>query len=80
MAHIKVIDETEATGRLKSLYENAAEGGLVDNILKIHSLHPASLAAHLAVYRNIMHGPGPLPRIEREMVAVVVSKTNRCDY
>jgi len=80
MAHIKVINEEEAKGRLREIYERLAHEGKVDNILKIHSLHPESMEAHLAVYRNIMFGPGPLSRTEREMAAVVVSQANRCHY
>jgi len=80
MAWIRGIDEHEAEGLLKSLYDAHREAGRVDNILKIHSLHPESLAAHLAVYKNIMFGPGPLTRAEREMVAVVVSTANQCHY
>jgi len=77
---IRMIPEDEAEGQLREIYERLSPGGRVDNILRIHSLHPASLEAHLAVYRNIMFGPGPLSRAEREMVAVVVSQANHCHY
>jgi len=80
MAWIRVIGEQEAEGSLDELYRKIAVGGRVDNILKIHSLHPESLEAHLAVYWNIMSGPGPLSRVEREMAAVVVSAANDCHY
>jgi uncharacterized peroxidase-related enzyme len=80
MAWIKMIPEKEAEGPLRSIYERISHEGKVDNILKIHALHPASLEAHLAVYTNVMFGPGPLARAEREMVAVVVSQANHCHY
>ncbi len=80
MAWIRVIGEKEAEGRLKEVYDRCAVNGRVDNILKIHGLHPESLEAHLAVYRDIMFGPGPLSRAEREMAAVVVSIANDCHY
>lgn len=80
MAWIRVIGEAEAEGPLKAIYEKTRDAHGVDNILKIHSLHPESLDAHLAVYRNIMFGAGPLARAEREMVAVVVSAANGCHY
>jgi len=80
MAWIRVIGEKQAEGPLKEIYRKEAVKGRVDNILKIHSLHPESLEAHLAVYRNIMFGPGPLSRSEREMAAVVVSAANDCHY
>ena len=78
MAWIEVIDEGDAEGPLAAIYERL--GGKADNILKIHSLHPESLDAHLAVYENIMYGKSPLSRMEREMVAVVVSVANDCHY
>lgn len=81
MAWIKVIDEAEATGGLKELYgRNREPWGGVDNILKIHSLAPETLTAHLLLYKTLMHGPGELSRTQREMIAVVVSALNRCHY
>ncbi len=54
--------------------------GDVDNILGVHSLHPAGLAAHLAVYRAAMAGTPGLRKVDRELVALVVSQTNGCHY
>ncbi len=51
-----------------------------DNILRIHGINPPVLKAHLALYRAVMHGPSPLTRIQREMMAVVVSADNQCHY
>lgn len=51
-----------------------------DNILRIHGINPAVLRAHLGLYRAIMHGPSPLTRVQREMVAVAVSSVNSCHY
>ncbi len=81
MAWIKVIDEREAEGELKTLYEKlTAPWGGVDNILKIHSLNPASLDAHYQFYRTLMKGSKELPRSKREMIAVTVSRLNHCVY
>jgi alkylhydroperoxidase family enzyme len=81
MAWIRVIDEGEAEGSLARLYKGLVEPwGGVDNILKIHSLNPPSLRGHLALYRSLMAGPSPLSRIQREMIAVVVSAANQCHY
>jgi alkylhydroperoxidase family enzyme len=54
--------------------------GHVDNILKIHSLHPASLRVHYDFYKLVMYGQSPLSRIQREMIAVVTSAANQCHY
>jgi alkylhydroperoxidase family enzyme len=34
----------------------------------------------MAFYESVMHAPGDLSRIRREMIAVVVSGLNRCHY
>jgi alkylhydroperoxidase family enzyme len=81
MAWIEVIDEPEADGDLAAQYAELVEPwGGVDNILKIHSLSPASLRAHVLLYKTLMYGPSPLTRAQREMIAVVASAANRCHY
>ena len=81
MAWIRMIDEDEATGKLARLYEKFAEPwGGVDNIGKIHSLNPRSLEGHFALYTTLMRGRSPLSRIQREMIAVSVSRINHCHY
>ena len=52
----------------------------VDNIMAVHSLDPGSLKAHLALYKQAMRGTESLPKVDREMIALVVSKTNGCHY
>ena len=52
----------------------------LDHVLKIHGPMPETLASHMALYRSVMREPGPLSRIEREVVGVVVSKRNSCHY
>ena len=81
MAWIKVIKEDEATDLLKTLYKkHGGPSESVDNILKIHSLNPKSLQGHYDYYKHIMAGPSGLSRMQREMIAVVVSKVNGCHY
>ncbi len=81
MAWIETIDEESAVGRLAELYGKMLEPwGGVDNILKIHSLHPASLRRHFDLYKTLMRGASPLGRAQREMIGVVVSAANRCHY
>lgn len=82
MAWIRTISEEDASGRLEVLYASLAdaESRAVDNILKIHSLAPAGLEAHLAVYQHVMRGTKALRKADREMIAVVVSQLNGCHY
>lgn len=81
MAWIKVIDDTEADGELKEIYQaQSKKAGALANILKVHSLAPRTLSTHMALYEAVMYAPGDLSRIRREMIAVVVSSLNRCHY
>ncbi|MBI9012552.1 MAG: carboxymuconolactone decarboxylase family protein [Clostridiales bacterium] len=82
MAWIKVIKKDEATGELKDLYDHVLEGGDedIDNILSIHSLHPKTLEAHLMMYEELMRGENNLSKKQREMIGVVVSSLNACEY
>ncbi len=82
MAWIETIDETNARGKLALIYERmrGPRGTRVANILKSQSLDPHSLAAHHAFYRSVMSGSKTLPRADREMIAVTVSRINGCHY
>jgi alkylhydroperoxidase family enzyme len=82
MAYIRTISESDATGDLAGLYSTLVDPshGGVDSILKIHSLNAEGLKAHLAVYRAAMTGTKTLRKVERELIAVVVSKINACHY
>ena len=81
MAWIKMVPREEATGKLKELYDKLTNThGIVDHILKIHSLNPPSLVGHYEFYKTLMRGRSGLSRAQREMIAVVVSAANRCHY
>ena len=81
MAWINMISELDAKGELKRLYKKVTEPwGGVDNIMKIHSINPGSLNAHLTLYKTVMFGKSPIPPVDREMIAVVVSVLNHCHY
>jgi alkylhydroperoxidase family enzyme len=81
MAWIKMVDHDDADDYLLSLYKKVGTpDGDVDHILKIHSLQPRSLEDHYKLYKNLMRGRSGLSRIQREMIAVVVSAVNNCHY
>ncbi len=81
MAWIKTISVAEATGSLKRQYDAAiARAGKVWNIVSSMSLKPELLRTSIALYSTLMHGPSGLTRAQREMIAVVVSRTNDCYY
>jgi len=81
MSWIREIGPDEAEGELLRQYrEMERQRGKLANILKVHSLRPSSLQAHLALYMDLMFAPGGLSRAQRELIAVVVSRANRCEY
>ena len=48
MAWIQIIDEDEATGELKAIYDEITQRrGKMSNIMRVHSLHPAAMQAHM---------------------------------
>jgi len=81
MAFIPYVPGDEARGLLSEMYARYGdERGGLDNILRIHSLNPASLGHHVQLYAHLMRGPSPLTRVQREMIAVTVSAANDCFY
>jgi uncharacterized peroxidase-related enzyme len=79
--HLRLIEEGEASGELKEQYDAALKrAGKVFNIVKAMSLNPKVLGASMDLYRAVMFGPSQLTRVERELLAVVVSCANDCHY
>ncbi len=54
--------------------------GFVPNVLRVYALRPQHLQLWWAFYDELMRGESGLTKAEREMIAVVVSATNRCHY
>ena len=54
--------------------------GFVPNVLKAYGFDMAKLEAFVAMYNDLMLAPSGLSKLEREMIAVVVSSVNRCYY
>lgn len=52
--------------------------GAPNNVVRAHSWRPDLMLRWLELYDYITRGPSGLSRIEREMIAVVVSAENRC--
>ena len=80
MSFIQMVPESEATGQLAEFYRRLAyQDGSVDEAYKALSLHPALLAADAAMYDTTMYGESPLSRVERELLALTVSRLNGCE-
>jgi len=82
MTFIKTISPELADGRLAKSYERVrGPDGRVDNILVAHSLRPASLEGHMALYKNVLHHSANLvPKWFLETIGVLVSLHNQCSY
>jgi len=82
MAWIKTIAPNDATGMLGRVYESARKrAGKVFNILRLQSLRPEVLSSSTRLYAELMHATrGGLTRVQREMIATVVSRANNCHY
>jgi alkylhydroperoxidase family enzyme len=81
MPWIKQISINNATGLLKRQFDAAIKrAGRVWHIVHIMSLNPHSMKDSLRFYKTVMKGASPLSRIQREMLAVVVSVENGCHY
>ncbi len=82
MARITVIPDDDWDGELAELHSRVVDRtwGRVDNILAVHSLNPRGMAAHQSLYESAMSGTATLRKVERELIALVVSLTNDCHY
>jgi uncharacterized peroxidase-related enzyme len=66
---------------LKAIWDKCVEKlGFVPNVFNTYSLKPQRLRNFMAMYNEIMLSKSGLSKLEREMVAVVVSSANRCYY
>lgn len=81
MTYIKTVNPDQAGEPLKSVYDEIiSTRGKIAEVHKIQSLNPEALKAHMDLYLSTMFGKSPLKRYQREMIAVVVSSANRCEY
>lgn len=85
MAYITTIDESHASGDLATMYERYArpvgdDASAVHDILKVHSSNPPAIEAHVTMAVSALLMESPLSRIEREIIGVVVSLVNGCEY
>ena len=81
MSWIRTVPEERAEGVLATIYdETRAKLGRVINLVKVQSLRPETMAIGRKLYRHLMDSPGGLTRLQRVLIATVVSKQNGCLY
>src|ERR1700748_2358012 len=76
-----VPDPATLDSDLKAIWAKCVEKlAFVPNVYSTYSLRPQRLRNFMQMYNEIMLSPSGLSKLEREMVAVVVSSANRCYY
>ncbi len=84
MAFIQWINEEQATGEVRSLYEDWLAANphreQVPDILKCFSLRPDVLKNMLELTYPLQFAEGHLTRRTKEMIATLVSGLNQCPY
>jgi uncharacterized peroxidase-related enzyme len=81
LARLHVPDEEDVPEEVKELWAGPLERlGFVPNVLRVFALRPRHLLAWWAYYDELLRGDSGLTKAQREMIAVVVSVTNRCHY
>ena len=81
ISKLGVPDANDLDSDLKVIWQKCVEKlGFVPNVFSTYSLKPQRLRNFMAMYNEIMLSPSGLSKLEREMVAVVVSSVNRCYY
>ncbi len=82
--HVSKLGVTDPDGLdddLRAIWRKCVEKlGFVPNVYSTYSLRPQRLRNFMAMYNEIMLSESGLSKLEREMIAVVVSSANRCYY
>ena len=81
MAFLKLFKFQESTGLLKKEYEKGLRrAGRIWNILTIQSQTPEILKNSMNLYGSTMFGNSNISRFDSELLAVVTSISNECEY
>ena len=81
IARLHVPAEDEVPDEVKALWALPLEKlGFVPNVLRVFALRPQHLLKWWDYYDELLRGESGLTKTQREMIAVVVSSTNRCHY
>jgi uncharacterized peroxidase-related enzyme len=81
ISKLGVPDPTTLDDDLQTIWRKCMDKlGFVPNVYSAYSLKPQRLRNFMAMYNEIMLSESSLSKLEREMVAVVVSSANRCYY
>ncbi len=81
-AWIGMIADDAADETLKAALDLArTPHGTVDNVMRVHSLRPATMVGHVKLYRACLHDDtNTLPTWFQEVISAYVSILNACPY
>ncbi len=75
------LPQAELTPAMAAYFAKCEEKiGFVPNVLRAYAHSMPKLEAFAALYNDLMLAPSGLSKLEREMIAVVVSSENSCFY
>lgn len=78
---LPIPDETMLDEDIQAYFAKCREKlGMVPNVLQAYTIRPEKFRTFSRFYNELMLGDSGLSKLEREMVAVVVSSVNRCYY
>lgn len=78
---LRLPPDAEPTPQLEAYFAKCQEKlGFVPNVLKAYAFDSAKLQAFIDMADNLMLADSGLTKLEREMIAVVVSSINHCHY
>lgn len=77
-----MIGDEEADDELRQVLDEArTPHGTVDNVMRVHSLRPATMQGHVSLYRAALHNSAnTLPTWLQETMSSYVSILNDCPY
>ena len=81
MPYVKTIPYEEAHGELKDVYDDMIKArGNISNVHAVSSLRPRIMKTLISHAASVMSGESGVSPAEKQMVATVVSATNKCQY
>ncbi|MCH8107494.1 MAG: carboxymuconolactone decarboxylase family protein [Chloroflexi bacterium] len=81
MPFVKTVPFEKADEQTKAAYEGLLQTrGRIANVIGVSSLRPHLMTTLSAHIRSVMTTESGLTPAERQMVATVVSATNKCQY
>jgi alkylhydroperoxidase family enzyme len=81
MTFINIFKFEDSSGLLKKEYEKGIRrAGRLWKVLTIQSQTPEILQDSMRLYGSTMYGNSMITRFDRELLAVVTSVANECEY